>query len=321
MKIEELDSAFVDRFNELALMYGTIFQTTYWTSVVDRGLKHYGIFDNGSQLIGGFFIYHEKKAGMTFYHNPSFTPSIGPFLKIDAKNVVNVTNMWKEALALLADFFDNLSYSVMSYSLNKNVIDTQPFIWKKFKVIPGYTYILDLSIENDQLLKNMSNERRKNIKKGIKDNLIVRKETDFRIVKYLVSKTYSRQNMKLNSVLLDKILFEFANYNNSFAFVTYNGETAIACTFSVYDKHSAYYILGGYDYNLKHHGGGSLSMWESIKYAKSMGLNSFDFEGSMVPQIERYFRGFGGRLTPYYRINKAKLPIEIILKFFKRELF
>jgi hypothetical protein len=62
-------------------------------------------------------------------------------------------------------------------------------------------------------------------------------------------------------------------------------------------------------------------MWESVKHAKDLGLRYFDFEGSMVPQIETYFRGFGGRLTPYYRINRASLPIEIILKFFKRRLF
>ena len=62
-------------------------------------------------------------------------------------------------------------------------------------------------------------------------------------------------------------------------------------------------------------------MWEAIKFAKKLGIKYFDFEGSMVPQIERYFRGFGGKLTPYYRINKAKLPLEILLKFYRRELF
>jgi len=31
---------------------------------------------------------------------------------------------------------------------------------------------------------------------------------------------------------------------------------------------------------------------------KNMRFNEFDFEGSMVPQIERFFRAFGGKLTP-----------------------
>lgn len=62
-------------------------------------------------------------------------------------------------------------------------------------------------------------------------------------------------------------------------------------------------------------------MLRITKHAKNLGLKYFDFERSMIPQIERYFRGFGGQLTPYYRINKAKLPFEILLKFFKRESF
>jgi hypothetical protein len=52
-----------------------------------------------------------------------------------------------------------------------------------------------------------------------------------------------------------------------------------------------------------------------------LGLRAFDFEGSVVPAIERHFRGFGGTLTPYFRVNKAWLPIEMVLKFFKRRLF
>jgi hypothetical protein len=64
-----------------------------------------------------------------------------------------------------------------------------------------------------------------------------------------------------------------------------------------------------------------MAMWAAIKFAKDLGLRSFDFEGSISPDIEKYFRGFGGTLTPYYQINKAKLPLEFILKLYKREYF
>ena len=55
-------------------------------------------------------------------------------------------------------------------------------------------------------------------------------------------------------------------------------------------------------------------MWEAIKYAKELDLKYFGFEDSMIPQVERYFRGFGGQLTLNYRKNKAKLLLEILLK-------
>jgi endo-alpha-1,4-polygalactosaminidase (GH114 family) len=47
-------------------------------------------------------------------------------------------------------------------------------------------------------------------------------------------------------------------------------------------------------------------MWKSILKAKQMNLKIFDFEGSMLPNVERYFREFGGNLVPYYSCEKFR---------------
>jgi lipid II:glycine glycyltransferase (peptidoglycan interpeptide bridge formation enzyme) len=224
-------------------------------------------------------------------------------------------------LQVISEFFEKLPYSIITFSLSKDIIDTQPFIWGKFKVIPGYTYVLNLSGSDEDIWKGMSNERRKNITKGLKDGISIKRIDDFEIIRSLVIKTFLRQEKSATEFYLDKILFDFANQNNSFAFAAFQDDKPIACSFCVYDKDTAYYLLGGYDFENKHHGAGTLCIWEAIKHAKNMQLKYFDLEGSMVPQIEKYFRGFGGKLTPYFRVNKAKLPLEILLKFYKRELF
>jgi hypothetical protein len=41
----------------------------------------------------------------------------------------------------------------------------------------------------------------------------------------------------------------------------------------------------------------------------------------MLKGVEKFFRSFGPELVPYFTINKASLPLEILLKFKKRELF
>lgn len=320
MKISEIKKQDEPLINDLALSYGTIFDSIEWTKIFEGRVNRYGIYNNGDELIGGFITYREKKFGLSIYRDPPFTPSIGPFLKMEAKNPVAVMDIWKQTLSLMANFIEDLPYSVMSCSLNRNIIDLQPFIWKRFKVIPGYTYILDLSMSAEDIWNRMSSERRKNINKGVKDGLFVKKITDYELIKSLVIKTFLRQKREINEFYLNKILFEFANNENSYAFVTYNNGP-IGCSFCIYDRKTAFYLLGGYDDQKKHHGAGTLSMWEAIKQAKALGLRYFDFEGSMIPQIEIYFRGFGGQLTPYFHINKAKLPLEIALKFFKRELF
>jgi hypothetical protein len=46
---------------------------------------------------------------------------------------------------------------------------------------------------------------------------------------------------------------------------------------------------------------------------------TFDFEGSMLPEVEKYFRGFGANLIPYYRVSKAKLAVDLALRFIKKK--
>jgi lipid II:glycine glycyltransferase (peptidoglycan interpeptide bridge formation enzyme) len=320
MKIKELSMSYIEMYNNISMEQGSIFNTYEWLKIFDN-ISIYGIFDEGDNLIGGFHLYKEKKFGITIYRNPPFTPFIGPFIKIESQNPVKVANKYREILSLMAEFLSKLNYSIIFVSLSRNIIDTLPFIWKKFKVSPGYTYTLDLNKPLDNLFKNMTIERRNDINKAIRDKLIIEKVNDFAIIKSLVLKTFFRQGKNINEYYLNKILFEFANDSNSFAFVTFRDKKPIAGAFCIYDKLTAYYLIGGYDYEFKHHGAGALALWKAIEYSKEIGLKYFDFEGSMIPQIERYFRGFGGELKPYFRINKAWLPIEVLLKFYKREIF
>ena len=321
MIIKPLEEFEKELYTKYAIEYGSIFNTLEWISVFEDKVQVYGIYDKGGNLIGGFHIVCMKKFGFFTYLNTPFTPGIGPFLKIDAKNPVSVMDTWKKALSSMADFLERLPYAIISFSLNNYVIDTQPFSWKKFKVTPSYTYIINLKKSIDDIWKGLASNHRSHINKAIKDNLEVKQIDDLKIVRDLILKTYERQKEKANEYYLDRILFKFSTDKNSYKFCTFKSGKPISASFFIYDNHTCYLLASGYDYKDKHHGAGILTKWEGIKYAKSLGLDYFDFEGSMIPRIEIFNRGFGGKLTPYYRINKAKLPIEIVLKFIKRELF
>lgn len=321
MKISELKKQEEARFNELALIHGSIFNTSEWAALFGDKARCYGIYNRGNELMGGFITYAEKKFGLSIYRNPPYTPIIGPFVEIRAENPVAVMDTMKEVLFSVAGFMDGLPYAILTYSLDPGIIDMQPFIWKKFRVSPNFSYVLDLSESEEQMWKRMSNERRKNVNKGMKDGLVTDRIHDLDIVRSLALKSFGRQRKKSYEEELSKILFEFALENNSFAFATFSQGKPISCIFCIFDRRTAYYIAGGFDSDCKHHGAGVMAMWEAIKFAKKLGLRYFDFEGSMSPDIEKYFRGFGGTLTPYYQINKAKLPLEFILKLYKREFF
>ena len=320
MQVKELSEKEYGKYSALVSEYGSIFNSLEWLSLFD-GTKLFGIYDNGDKLIGGFHLCFEKRAGMNFIRNAPYTPFIGLVLKNDSKNKSNYQSFEKRVFTQLADFFEQLPWQVISASFHFSHIDMQPFIWKKFKVIPNYTYLIGLSESADVLKSMMASERRNDIAKAVKDGVEVRQEEDLKVVRELILNTFNRKQKSVNKSYIDKILFDFAESKNSFAFVSYKENIPLAASFCLHDKHNAYYLLGGYDSLQKHHGAGACAVWEAIQHAQKLGLKHFDMEGSMIKNVESYFRGFGGKLTPYFTVNKATVPFEIVLKFIKREMF
>ena len=91
-----------------------------------------------------------------------------------------------------------------------------------------------------------------------------------------------------------------------------------ACIYLVFDHASAYYLTGGAEDRFKTSGAMSLLLWEAIKLSATR-VKRFDFEGSMIESVERFFRGFGGKQLSYFELFKSKnLVLETAIKLFKR---
>ncbi len=316
MEIKQVDIQTISKHSQ------SVFLSIKWLNLFNKNLICFGIFDNNNKIIGGFTLYIEKKVGLfKYYRNPFYTPTINLFFENKAQNKAKLLSENKKLLTLIANFFTNLPYHIISIYLPNKYIDMQPFFWRGFKTIPNYTYIINLKQDIQLIEKNFSTERRNDIKKAIKDNIETKLCSDYNIVETLIMNTFDRKQKNVDYEMIHKILFEFSDKNNSFAFVSYKDNKPIAASFCIYDKQKVYYLLGGYDSKNKHQGAGALAVYAAIKFAKSLEIEKFDFEGSMLPEVEKYFRGFGGNLTPYYSINKAKLPIELALKFVNRSLY
>lgn len=322
MRIRCLYSTELEMYNALACQHGTLFSCSDWLALFGDNVQILGIFEDGGDMVGGISFIHEHHFGLKVIRNSPYTPTCGPFIAVKAQNPVAILETRRKALECVVEYFKKENPAIIRLGLDQEIFDALPFYWSGYKVIPAYTYRLNLLSSLDLIKKDMSSERRKNITKAGRDGLMVRLTTDMEVVKKLCLATFNRQKMQVNQTWLDAILFKYANSSNSFAFTTYRADKIpIATCFVVHDSKTAYYLIGGYSAELGHHGAGALAMFEAIKHAKEIGIKIFDFEGSVVPAIERYFRGFGGELTPYLTVNKAWFPLEIVLKFIKRSLF
>jgi hypothetical protein len=73
-----------------------------------------------------------------------------------------------------------------------------------------------------------------------------------------------------------------------------------------WDNKSSYVHLVGENPQLRNSGAGILLIWEAIKYtSKVLKLNKFDFEGSMLKNVEPVRRSFGATQKSYFIITKT----------------
>lgn len=322
MEIKEIKNIDTDEFYlKTILQKGSVFNSLEWLKIFGPKLKVYGIYNKDKQLTGCFNLYTDSVYGFKHIKNPPYTPHIGLCIINNSQNKAQSMSEEKNIINLIVDFIQKLKCTLITIAFDGKFIDMQPFIWNNFKVIPNYTYKLDLSLSIEALNKSMSSERRNDIARAKKDNITITETNDYDIVRTLVIKTFRGKEKALKQQYLDKIFYNFASDKNCFAFVAYKEEKAIATCFCVFDSNTAYYLLGGYDKDNNHHGAGAYCLWEAIRLSKEKGLKYFDFEGSMIKPVEKYFRGFGGDFKPYYTVNKAILPVELLLKFIKREIF
>jgi lipid II:glycine glycyltransferase (peptidoglycan interpeptide bridge formation enzyme) len=220
----------------------------------------------------------------------------------------------------MAEYLASSGAAVVSLGLSLGITDALPFYWRGWKVVPHYTYRTDLDQGEDRILAGMSTERRKNLRKSAVDGISVAEETDMKPMRVLIEQTFARQSKAFSLASADLIFSAFPPGEQSYCMVASADGRPMAGVYVVHDGRTAYYLMGGYAEGA-HHGAGALAMWHAILKAKELGLEVFDFEGSVIPPIERYFRGFGGQLTPILSVHKAWLPLEMALKFYRRQWF
>lgn len=315
MKIEPIHTQSVTypKLQEFIQKQGLLFNSASWVrNYPEKNIVQCAILNNNNDVIGCFIYYRFRKSFFKFIITPPFSPNIDLFYLNPAESVVGVNSFNKDILSEVATYFDGLGASYMNINLPDNTIDTQPFTWKGYTSKSRYSYLIDLSLSKEELWNNLSSEKRKSLNKAIKDELVISETTDYKLVNALIIKSLSRNDKAKNLEVIQNILFSFASSTNSYAFVAYQNGAAVGATFCVIDKTKAIYLFGGSEN--KHHGAGVSCMWQSILKAKELNLKYFDFEGSMNISIERYFREFGGKLSPYFCVEKINMGLNLLLK-------
>ena len=244
-----------------------------------------------------------KKYGIHYLYQPPFTASLGVFGEKPTAEIVN---------AFLQSIPSKFKYTDI-YLNHANL-----FVLKNFELYKRVNYVLPLGDTYESLYKNYRDNIKRNIKKSVQLNCVVKK--DFAVDKVI---SIAKEQFKSIGSIADK---DYSNFKKLYLHlhkqnraITYGvfssaGELLASCVFFT-DENRAYYILVGNHPNGKTLGASHALIDAFIKDSAGKKL-MLDFEGSDIRNLAFFYSSFGAKEENYPGLKINKLPA--VLKLLKK---
>lgn len=286
-----------------------LFHQPWWLDIVTN--KNWQVVlskDNGNNIKASMPYSQTKKYGLSLTLQPVLTPYLGIslFYPIDLQKQTSIYSFQNKHIANIIDQLPKNSI----YQYHKFLPDFDnwyPFFKNNFSQSVRYTYTLNGIKNHAKIYNGFSNTIKRQIKEA-KNKVKISEEKDLCLVFTLVKESLQKQKVKfpVNRAIIKALEKVSEEKNQGKIFIARDLEGNInSGLFLVWDHKKAYLIGLGTQMNTESNNSTKLLIWEGIKYA-SQYVDTFDFEGSMIPRVERLYRNFGGTRTSYFEIKKYK---------------
>jgi len=280
-------------------------------SSLNEYFQNYLVFKNDELVAGFTCLLNEDKSSIV---SNNFAIYSGFYFASRQNKKVNKQRI--ERIDLINEVLKIISnrYFEIDFTMSPDVKDIRPFQWYNhgkpppyFSAETRYTSFLDLSISNDELIKNFSSIRRQQIGYAEKEGLEVLETTNFSNL----IKNYERNIVSQGSELSE-------NYFDSLSELINNPKVRnlVRCFEIIRNKKASYsvlfsnlegsteYMYGAGDPSIQESYDSTYLIWKVICKMKNEGKSSLNFEGVNSPNRGNYKLSFGGDLQSYYKIRK-----------------
>jgi len=297
--------------NHLTKTSYSIFQENWWLdAVAPNSWDEVGI-EEGSTLVGRFPFVYLKSFGLTRLVQPQLTQTLGPWiseLALDNNNQLSYEHKtYKDLIHLLP------KHDEFHQNFNPVISNWLAFYWEDFKQTTRYTYTLSDLSNTNYLFSNLPKKLKWAIRKAT-DSLVVIENANIDRILDLATQTYSRQNLKLpykREVLHNIFNAVSVNASGKAVMIVDEWGNDLCGGYVVGDERRSYLLVSGQNPNFRGNGAGELLHWELIREASKFS-QIFDFEGSMLPGVERFYRQFGAAQEQYFSVSKNSTKMEML---------
>jgi hypothetical protein len=243
-----------------------------------------------------------RRWGLLTYDLPPMTPYLGPWIDfpLDLKTVARQ----KWTAEVLTDLASQIPKSLrFQQKWHPDAPPCMAFKQAGFQTLVDFTYRLDLKQSTNQIWEQFSPELRNNIRQA-QEKLHLQQSEDFDIFFQLHEATLSRKAVKAARLLFQKLDQVLTEQQVRHIYIATEAGTGIlqAAIYLVFDQKCMYYLASG---RLAHAHAGAVAalLWQAIQEARGRS-DFFDFEGSYLPPVEKFFRQFGGEMWPAWVVRR-----------------
>jgi hypothetical protein len=282
---------------------GTLFQQPWWLDAVAPGRWGDATVERDGRVVARLPYVMRGSRRMRMLTMPPLTQTLGPWIERSDAKPARALGRELELLGALEGALPPADAFVQQFSPVR--LNALPFYWAGYRLELQYTYRLEGLRSEAALWDGLRDNIRREIRKA-RGRVEVRDDLGLDRFYSIWAKTFARQGLKPPASLAQLERLDAAcGARGARAMLSAHdaGDRVHAVAYVVWDAHAAFYLLGGGDPTLRTSGAGSLLLWESIIRARAV-TDVFDFEGSMLEPVERHFRAFGGRQTPYLRVSR-----------------
>jgi hypothetical protein len=289
-----------------------IFQRPWWLEAVAPGRWGEVSCVEGGRVVARLPFVVRGRPRFRVLAQSSLMQTLGPWVESSEAKPARALAREHELLAELESRLPAARGFVQQFS--PVMLNALAFHWAGYRLGVQYTYRLEGLGSEEALWAGMRDSVRREIRKARKRVEVVEGAGVDRFHAVL-SMTYARQGLATPHSVAELERLDAACRSRGAGAMLFARDEAgrvHAVVWVVWDRCGAYYLLAGADPDLRQSGASSLLVWEAIMRARAV-TDVFDFHGSMLAPVERFFRAFGARQTPYLRVTRTDAATTLAL--------
>jgi hypothetical protein len=287
-----------------------IFQQHWWLDAVAPGQWAETTVTSGGEVVAGLPYMIKKRHGLTILTQPPLMSTLGPWMKPADGKHGRRQHVEDEMLTELISQLPR--HDLFHQQLSPAISNGLPFHWAGFTATTRYTCRLSGLADHDAVWNGFNENARRQIRKAGK-HLAVRTDLGLEAFYEVNAETFERRGVPVPYDFAELSRLDAACVDRDarrMFFAVDASDRVIASVYLVWDRNAAYYLMAGYRED-EIRGGPSLLVWEALKFASTV-VDTFDFQGSMIESIDRFFRGFGATRVPFFFVSRESRRMGVL---------